>query len=368
MREVLYIGIDVDDKMFHMAALNVQTGELIEGGCKPTGGALCKWLEKLKEKDFDLRCCYEATYIGFSLYRFLKEKNIECEVVAPSLIPVLPSDRVKTDRLDSIKLAKYLSKGLLTPVHVPDENDEVRRDLVRSRSFMVSQRSDLKRHILSTLRRYGLDYKSETGKKSYWTKAHLVWLETNLKSVEPYVKVNVEFLLTEYDHLTLMLERYAEELEKISEEEGYKEKVEALSCFKGINRLTALTLITEIGDAKRFVHPKALTSYAGLDIREYSSGGREMKFGITKMGNRRIRTAVVEACQIQVKSLYLSRRVKEARKTQPEKVTEITDRCQKRLKKKAGMMRALNKPNNKIKVACARELLSFVWETLRVVS
>ena len=256
----------------------------------------------------------------------------------------------------------------MTEIYIPDEEDESRRDLIRSRSFVVEQRSDLKRHILSALRRYGLDYKSETEGKQYWTKIYIQWLEVKVKTLKKYARLNVEYLLTQYEQLNDLVKSYDEELEKISQEEKYKTKVKALSCFKGISTLTALALVTEIGDIKRFPHPTKLTSYAGLDIREYSSGGRERKYGITKMGNRRIRTAVVEACQIQVNHLYISKRLRAARADQPKEIVDIANRCMKRLKKKSEGLRLRNKPNNKIKVACARELLSFTWEALTLVA
>lgn len=367
MKKLMYVGIDVDDKTFHIAGFCPLTGEVIEKKCKSTAGALHKCLEKLINLGYQLETCYEATYLGYSLHRFLISKGIKNKVIAPSLIPEKASDRVKTDRLDSLKLAKYLAKDLLTEVYVPDEEDESRRDLIRSRGFVVSQRSDLKRHILSTLRRYGLDYKGETQGKQYWTKIHLSWIENKLKTLGKYARTNIEILLTQYESLSNQIETYNNEIEFISEEKSYKQKVGALCCFKGISKLTALILITEIGDINRFSHPKQLTSYAGLDIREYSSGGRELKFGITKMGNRRVRTALIEACQ-SPPTLYLSRRLKEARKSQPKSVIEVADRCQKRLVKKSGQMKAKYKHNNKIKVACARELLCFTWETLKLAS
>lgn len=366
MKPLLHIGIDVDDKAFHIAGFCLETGEILERKCKPTTGSLYKCLEKFKKSGYTIQTCYEATYLGFSLHRFLQCKGIKNKVIAPSLIPEKASDRVKTDRIDSLKLAKYLAKDLLTVVHVPDEEDESRRDLIRSRSFVVAQRADLKRHILSILRRHGLDYKTETQGKQYWTKAHLLWLERRVKDLKKHVRLNIEMLLLQFENLSNQIAHYDEEIENISGENRYKKKVEALCCFKGISRVTALTLVTEIGDIKRFSHPKQLTSYAGLDIREYSSGGKELKFGITKMGNRRIRTAVVEACQTPPR-LYLSRRLKETRKGQPKEVVDVADRCLKRLVKKSVQLKVKNKHHNKIKVACARELLSFTWEVLKLV-
>ena len=122
--------------------------------------------------------------------------------------------------------------------------------------------------------------------------------------------------------------------------------------------------VTEIGDIKRFSHRKNLVSYAGLDIREYSSGGREKKFGITKMGNKRIRTAVVEACQRSSMLYRISRRLKVSREGQLKEIIAIADKCMKRLSKRSNHLQWRNKHVNKIKVACTRELLSFTWEVL----
>ena len=151
MKEILYVGIDVDDKSFHGAGLCDETGEIFEFKSKPTKAALVMKLRKLEKKGFKLKTCYEATYIGFSLHRFLESEGIDNTIVASSLIPELSSDRVKTDRLDSMKLAKYFAKDLLTSVYVPDSEDEQVRDFIRSRSFLVDQKSALKKHILSAL-------------------------------------------------------------------------------------------------------------------------------------------------------------------------------------------------------------------------
>jgi len=171
-------------------------------------------------------------------------------------------------------------------------------------------------------------------------------------------------LLFQLEKLTDAIQDYDSEILELSESEKYKKKKDALICYRGIKTLTAMTLITEIGDVKRFSHPKKLTSYSGLDIKEYSSGGKQKQFGITKMGNHRIRTAVVEACQTAAKPGNIGVRLRRVREGQKAEVIEIADRCMKRLRKKSYKMGLSNKDSNKIKIACARELLSFVWETL----
>ena len=162
MKKVLYVGLDVDDKAFHGAGFCKDSGEYLDFKCKPTNASLLSKLKALKGKEFELKTCYEATYIGYSLHRFLKSEKIDNTVIASSLIPEMPGHRVKTDRVDSKKLALYFAKDLLTPISVPEEKDEHIRDLIRSRGFLVQQRSDIKRHIGSAMKRYGLNYKQET--------------------------------------------------------------------------------------------------------------------------------------------------------------------------------------------------------------
>jgi transposase len=139
-----------------------------------------KQFKRLSRKGYELKVCYEASFIGFGLCRELQKKGINGEVIAPSLIPFKPGDKVKTDKRDAEKLAEYYSKELLTPIYVPDEEDEAVRSLTRSRSFMVEERKRLKQHILSLCRIHNLNYKEATGKINYWTKAHISWLEDQL--------------------------------------------------------------------------------------------------------------------------------------------------------------------------------------------
>jgi transposase len=182
------------------------------------------------------------------------------------------------------------------------------------------------------------------------------------------VRLNFEILLRQLEKLTEGIAEYDKAIEELAETEKYKKKKDALNCFRGIGTLTAMTLITEIGDVRRFKHPRQLTSYCGMDISEYSSGGKEKKFGITKMGNWRIRTAVIESCQRLDRVKTLSKRLKAHRNGQDLKVIDIADRCTARLKKKSNHLLDLGKHRNKVKVACAREFLGFIWETLQYVA
>ncbi len=367
MKRLLHVGLDVDDNSFHIGAFCKETGEVLEMRSKPNLGNLTKKLEKLSD-NFDLKLCYEATYIGYTLCRDLNRKGYRTEIIAPSMIPELSSNKVKTDRLDAMKLGKYYANDLLTPIHVPSIEDEHERDLLRGRNFLVDQRKTLKKHILSACRRNNLDYKSETGSKAYWIKRHENWLIDKINQLKGSIKLNFEILYRQYEKISEGIAEYDKAIEELAETEKYKKKKDALNCFRGIATLTAMTFITEIGDVKRFKHPNKLTSYCGLDVAEYSSGGKEKKFGITKMGNKRIRTAAVESCQRLDRAYTLSKRLKRHREGQDIKVIDIADRCTKRLRKKANRLLDAGKPRNKVKVACAREFLGFVWEALHVVA
>jgi len=364
----LHVGIDVVDKSFHIGAFCRETGEVFEMTSKPNLGNLMKKLQKFQDQNFEIKLFYEAIYIGYTLCCELVKNGINAEIIASSMIPEIASGRVKTDRLDAMKLAKYYSNDLLTPIHVPSQEDEHERDLLRGRNFLVDQRKTLKKHILSACRRNDLNYKSESGGKAYWIKQHENWLIDKINKLTGLIKINFEILFRQYEKLSESIVEYDKAIAELAETDKYKNKKDALNCFRGIDTLTAMTFITEIGDVRRFNHPNKLTSYCGLDVAEYSSGGKEKKFGITKMGNKRIRTSAVESCQRMDRAYTLSKRLKRHREGQDAKIIDIADKCTKRLRKKANRLLDAGKPRNKVKVACAREFLGFVWEALHVVA
>lgn len=178
---ILFVGIDIDDKAFHACAISSTTEETFEFVVKPEATALVRKLQILRNKGFQIRVCYEATYVGFSLYRILKQKGFDCSVIAPSHIPSVPGIKKKTDRLDSGRIAKYFRSGLLTIVSVPNEDDEKHRSLLRSRKFLVTQLVQIKRHIESLCRTLGWNFRQESNSKRLWTKAHRVWLASRIR-------------------------------------------------------------------------------------------------------------------------------------------------------------------------------------------
>ena len=364
--QILFIGLDVDDQAFHGGAISEDGKSESDFKCKPTSGALVKRLKKYEEQGFKLKICYEATFLGFSLYRELKGNGFDCDVIAPSLVPRKPGEQVKTDRIDGKKLSRYYRSGDLTIVHVPTQGEETVRDIVRSRRFLKSQAKASKLHILSLCRRLGLRYREAGTTASYWTGMHFAWLEKQAKEAGTKAfQFNLTGLIDTLKLIEGQREKYDVEIERVATEPFYHTKVQSLCCYRGIDTLTAMVFIVEFGDMNRFSHPKQTASYAGMDLREDTSGGKEKKYHITKMGNRHIRTAAIEAVQQAFEPPRVSKRLKAQREKVDTKYIDIADRCMNRLHKKSTRLLYGGKAKNKIKVAAARELLCFVWESLR---
>jgi len=369
--KILYVGLDVDDKNFsgHRIA---QDEEGVDFTCKPTRGALVKKLKEFKQLGYSgIKVCYEAGYLGFSLLRDLQSDGFICEVIAPSLTPTKAGEKVKTNKVDARKLARYYMKSESTVVHVPNEEEEIIRDWIRSRKFLKEQQKQLKLYILSLCRRMGWDYRSLIKKNNahYWTKQHVQWIEGQKERAKySSLKINLSYLLDQLHTLESQINLYEEEIYKIAGDSKYQKAVKALCCYRGIDVLSAMGIIVEIGDIKRFSHPGKLTSYSGMDIVEYSSGDKELKFRITKMGNWYLRNIVVESCQNISKIPYVSKILRRRREGIDKSYIEIADRCMHRMYKKSTRLMKRGKHANKIKVACARETLGFIWETLQAVA
>lgn len=359
---VMHIALDVDDKHFTGHGICLQTGELIAFKCRPVLDLLLSQIKKYVPKGYRVKLCYETTYLGFSLARELIAQGYHCDVIAASLIPTLSSDRVKTDRLDAEKMALYYANEMLVSVNIPQKEDEVLRQLIRFRKAILGQIKEMKNRFRSQGKIFGI----EIPKTDKWTKDYGEKLYTQLNAI---VDVNLRDLLMYYKDLIeshyVHLSRVENRIEEYSKEDKYKKTHDALICLRGIKSLTAMTLIAEIGDIKRFSHPKKLAAYVGLDIAEYSSGGKEKKMGITKMGNSHIRGALIESQQIIAKRPSVSRRVKSRREGAPPEILNIATRCDERLYKKSRQMMLKGKHSNKIKVACAREFTGFIWEMMR---
>ncbi len=367
---IIHIGLDVDDTNYHGSALDKHSGECLSFKCRPTLKGLLSQLNKL-QKQFPgtvFHLCYEASYIGYTLQRDLSKQGFHCDVVAPTSIPSPRGKQIKTDRIDAAQLVQFYANGLLTLVGVPETEQEQDRDLLRTRKRLVKHQAELRSHLQALLRRHGLHYRAQTGYKSHWTKLHYSWLRRTVETTTGSLKISLDVLLRQLGTTDRTIAEYDQHIEALAKSPRYEEAVKALVCYKGIKNHYALTLITEIGDIKRFPHPRQLVSWAGMDIREYSSGGKHNRFGITKHGNKFLRTALIEANQRGYRTTRITKDLSARRSHVDAELVNIADRCLRRLHKKGTRLLDAGKHPNKIKVACAREMAGFIWESLNKVA
>lgn len=360
-QKVMHIALDVDDKNFTGHGMCVETGEVIAFKCRPV---LKKLIEKIKKQvppGYGIKICYETTYLGFSLARDLIRAGYHCDVIASSLIPTLAGDRIKTDRLDAEKMALYYSNDMLVKVNIPDEDDEVVRQLIRLRKSIKRQITEMKNRLVSQGKIFGV----EIPKTTYWNQTYSEKLYAQFNTLEVDLRDLLLFYRDLIDAQCLHLSRVESRITDYAQSSKYKIAHDSLICLRGVKSLTAMTLLAEIGDINRFAHPKKLVSYMGLDIAEYSSGGKERKLGITKAGSSHLRTCIVESQQILARRPSASRCIKKRREGASPDIIKIAIKCDDRMYKRSKHLMAKGKHSNKIKVACAREMVGFIWEVMK---
>lgn len=301
--------------------------------------------------------CYEASACGFVLKRMLDDRQVPCEVVAPSLIPHCPGDRRKTDKRDALKLARLYRAGQLTAVRVPTEAEERVRGAVRCRETLSREVHRSRQHVLKHLLARGLVHR-ESGN---WTRRHWEWLRSLRLEGENQAVLQTHLALLDFK--LSLLARADEDLVALSQTEPYREPVARLRCLKGIDTLGAMTLVSEIGDVRRFDSPRRLMGYVGLTVSEHSSGQRKKYGGITKAGSGRMRRILVEAAWHYRWPARISADLRERMQGQPPELLAHCMRAQERLHR-----RFLKLQDRKEKVvaatAIARELVGFVWAVM----
>jgi transposase len=316
-----------------------------------------RWFQRVLKKG-PVKACYEAGPCGYTLQRSLTKWGVHCDVIAPTLIPRKPGDRRKTDRRDAIKLATCYRDGSLTPIVVPDEERERHRSVVRSRTVFQREIHRSKQHILKLLQTRGHRWDH-----TYWTQDFLAWLRA--LALDPTDRLIIDSHLELIGMKQILRERMDEEIQKIAELVPYARNVARLRCLKGIDTLSAVALVCEIGDVRRFENPRRLMGYMGLTVTEYSSGETERRGGITKCGNSWCRRLLVESAWSYQHKPRISKRLKECWATQPLPVVGYAERAQQRLHTRYWKLVHRRMPPAKANVAVARELVGFVWALLQ---
>jgi transposase len=358
---ITFVGLDVHKNTIQIALLPAGDGKAVEWTEAHSPEAIRRLGRRLRrECPGEIRCCYEAGPTGYGLQRRLRALGIDCVVVAPSLTPVRPGVRIKTDRRDARKLAELHRAGLLTEVHPPSESEEALRDLFRCREDAQQDLLRARHRLSKFLLRRHLIYR-ET--KHHWGTRHMIWLRRLRFEDAPSQGVFESYLLA-IDQLSERLLQLDGQLAVIAHEEPYRESVEHLRCFRGIDTITAVGLVAELHDFRRFQSPRQLMAYLGLVPSELSSGESQRRGSITRAGNRHVRRLLVEAAWHHRHKPRLTGPILKRRAGQPARVLAIADRAQERLYRRYLRMTLRGKPLPKTVTAMARELVSYIWAVL----
>ncbi|WP_287367625.1 IS110 family transposase [Mesorhizobium sp.] len=357
-----FVGIDVAKQRNAVAIAEAgREGEVrFIGEVDASDTSMHRVIQRIAAKFDRIHLCYEAGPTGYGLYRLIRSLGHECTVVAPSLIPRKPGDRVKTNRRDALSLARLLRAGELTAVWVPDEDHEAMRDLVRARAAAVETLRVHRQQVGAFMLKHGRAYP----RTKNWTMRYLRWLQEQRFDYPAH-----QIALQEMVEAVRISKERVERLERVIEEFipnwSLAPIVRALQTLRGVDLIVAVTFATEVGDVSRFDSPRQLMGYLGLVPGERSTGETIRRGGITKAGNGRVRHMLVESAwtyrhppRIGKAKLY---RLEQA----PPKVREIAWKAQARLTTRYRKLVARGKRTTVVCTAIARELVGFMWAVAR---
>ena len=358
-----YVGLDVHKATIAIAVADAEGGEARSVATVANEVSAVRTVLARLGIAARLAVVYEAGPTGYGLYRWLLAHGYAAQVIAPSLIPRKAGVRIKTDRRDAQMLARLARAGELTAVTVPDAGDEALRDLTRAREDAVRARLTARQQLQALLLRHGVIY---TG-KTRWTKTHARWLAT-VKLAHPAQQI----VFTEYWQLTeradAQVDRLTTALNDALPSWRWHAVVSALMTLRGLDLVSASTLVAELGDLRRFTHPRELMAYLGLVPSEHSSGPRTHKGAITKTGNAHARHMLVEAAWAYRHPARIGRGLHQRQVGQPDAVQTLSWTSQQRLCRRYRALTLRGLHQNKVCVAVARELAGFVWAMARTVA
>jgi len=358
MSNIKFIGMDVHKKTITVAiADDGRNGQVRSYGTLANNiNALDKFCRKMVSTASQLHFVYEAGPCGYGIYRHLTHKGFDCKVIAPSMIPRKSGDRIKTDRRDARMLARLHRAGELTAVYVPDDQDEAMRDLSRSREDAVIAARKAKQRLKAFLLRNGLTYSG----RSQWSKAYFNWL-ADIGMPHPAQQVALQEYISSVHETLNRVDRLTEQIRQMVPDWRLAPPVSALQSARGISLITAVTLLTEIGDLSRFNKPAQLMAYLGLVPSEYSTGDAIKRGGITKTGNSHARKALIEASWAYRMQPRVSRILLKRQQGLPDQVCRIAWKAQLRLCARFRRLAAKGKNKQVVVTAIARELSAFLW-------
>jgi transposase len=359
----VYVGMDVHKESFSLCTFTIEEDKASHHQRTDADFKnVLKYLEYLRTiygDNVNFVCGYEAGCLGYSLYHQLTNHNVNCVILAPTtMLEQRSRKRIKTDKRDAEIIARCLAQHNYSPVNIPTEKDEQTKEFLRMRDDHKLALKKVKQQILAFCLRHGYRYDGN----SNWTAAHIKWL----RSLQPealYKEILDEYLLT-YTTLSDKLARLDKRIEELASQDEYREDVKKLSCFIGVKTHTALSVLVEVGDFKRFATAQQFASYLGLVPGEDSSGDGQTRLGITKAGNRHIRLLLTEAAQCYGRGQigFKSKELKSRQSGNLPEVIAYADKANERLRRRYyKMVLGKCKKHNVAKTAIARELACFMW-------
>ncbi len=355
MKKMIWIGLDVHAETIAMARLDGAEPSPTSTEFPNDPKVIARTFKRLASEG-DVRVCYEAGACGYEIYRQLAALGVTCVVVAPSLVPRKPGDRIKTDRRDAVKLVRMYRAGEVTPVWVPTPDQEGVRDVLRARDDARKDRTAARHRVQTFLLRHGRRFSEGRG----WTHKFWRWLR-DLRFERPTEQFVFDQYVEHVQQLDARIARCDEEIARLATTDPLRTRVARLSSLRGVSTLTAMIVLSELYDLRRFDHPRQLMAYLGLVPSEYSSGSKQHRGAITKTGNAHVRRALVESAWAYRHKPSITARQRNVLKNQPPEVTRIVREATTRLGKRYGRLVGRGKKQQVAITAVARELVGFMW-------
>jgi len=363
---IVFIGLDTHKEQTQVSyTLDHRTAEVNDlGRIQTTKTGFIKLARQLQSKypHATLHFVYEAGPCGYWIYRLLTSLGHCCFLVAPSLIPKKPGDRVKTDKRDAQNLARLLKNNDLDPIYVPEPEDEAVRDLSRAREVAMRDLNDAKHQLKSMFLRNNIHYKGSDN----WSLKHIRWL-TEIVLPHPCQQIVLQEMIQSISERMARLKRLDNELTHQVKLWRYYPVVKAIQAMRGIRLLIATGMIAELGDLNRFDTPRKLMKYVGLTPSEHSSGNTRRLGAITKCGNGRARRLLIEGAHSYRHAAKISKEMQLRQEGLPKTIIDKAWEAQMRLCRRYQRLIMRGKPRNVVITAIAREMIAFVWAISREV-
>jgi len=360
MSKIRFLGLDVHADTI-AAAVAEPDGEVRPLGMIPNRlESIRKLIAKLGPAK-ELKACYEAGPCGYVLYWQLTALGVACQVIAPSLVPTKAGDRVKTDRRDAAKLARSYRAGDLTPVWVPDAAQEALRDLVRAREDARQDQLRARHRLNKFLLRH--DRRPPEAVKKSWTLKYMTWIKEQVHFDQPALEATLLDYVHEVTHMAERIERLEKAIDVAIEKAPAEMRavIEALQVLRGVAKITAVSIVAEVGRLSRFQKATQLMGYSGLVSSEFSSGNRIQRGGITKTGNAHLRRVIVEAAWAYQRRPWVGGALLKRQQGLDQELKDLGWKAQWRLYHRYCKLTARGKNKNQTVTAVGRELLGFIW-------